>query len=83
MAIVINTNRQLISKARPGEPTGRHRDVAIVANNGTRDYADLLAGIEGCTANVRFDERRDDFNVMQVRNGAGGGGGLGNAFVSS
>eukprot|EP00752_Nemacystus_decipiens_P005062 g4596.t1 len=66
MAIIVNTNRQLLSKdKKPGEPAGRHRDVAIVANNGTRSYADLIGSLEGCSANVRFDERRDDFNVMQ------------------
>ncbi|CAM9668538.1 unnamed protein product, partial [Laminaria digitata] len=65
IAIIVNTNRSLLSRARPGEPTGRHRDVSIVANNGTRDFGDLISGLEGCTANVRFDERRDDFNVMQ------------------
>lgn len=70
MAIVVNTNRQLLNKdKKPGEPVGRHKDVAIVANNGTRSYADLIGSLEGCTANVRFDERRDDFNVMQVRFG--------------
>lgn len=70
MAIIVNTNRQLLNKdKKPGEPVGRHRDVAIVANNGTRSYADLIGSLEGCTANVRFDERRDDFNVMQVREG--------------
>lgn len=67
LAVVVNTNRNLLTKARPGEPVGRHRDVSVVANNGTRRYDDLVAGLEGCTANVRFDERRDDFNVMQVR----------------
>ena len=72
IAIIVNTNRSLLSRARPGEPTGRHRDVSIVANNGTRDYGDLITGMEGCTANVRFDERRDDFNVMQVRAKMGG-----------
>ncbi len=57
-----------------------------MANNGTRTYSDLIANLEGCTANVRFDETRDDFNVMQVsgdgkrratycRGGIGGGGG--------
>lgn len=55
---------------KPGEPLGRHRDVAVVANNGTRTYENLIANLEGCTANVRFDETRDDFNVMQV-GGAG------------
>lgn len=64
---MVNTNRNLISYNRPGEPTGRHRDVTIVANNGTRNLDDLLASLEGCNANVRFDETRDDFNVMQVR----------------
>ena len=73
LAIIVNTNRSLLSRARPGEPTGRHRDVSIVANNGTREYGDLIAGLEGCTANVRFDERRDDFNVLQVGGWVGGG----------
>lgn len=67
MAIVVNTNRNLLSSGKPGEPMGRHRDVSVVANNGTRNYEDLVANLEGCTANVRFDERRDDFNVLQVR----------------
>lgn len=67
IAIILNTNRHLISYGRPGEPTGRHRDVTVVANNGTRVYEDLLASLEGCNANVRFDERREDFNVLQVR----------------
>lgn len=67
LAIIVNTNRQLLNKdKKPGEPTGRHRDVAIVANNGTRTYENLIGSLEGCTANVRFDERRDDFNVMQA-----------------
>ncbi|CAM9749179.1 unnamed protein product [Scytosiphon promiscuus] len=66
LAIIVNTNRQLLSKnKKPGEPTGRHRDVAVVANNGTRRYDDLIEKLEGCTANVRFDEKRDDFNVLQ------------------
>lgn len=46
---------------------GRHRDVSVIANNGTRNYGNLIDATEGCTANVRFDETRDDFNVMQVR----------------
>lgn len=66
LAVVINTNRNLISYNKPGEPSGRHRDVTIVANNGTRNLDNLLAGLEGCNANVRFDETRDDFNVMQA-----------------
>ncbi|CAM9385524.1 unnamed protein product [Pylaiella littoralis] len=65
MAVIINTNRVLLSKNRKeGEPMGRHRDVSIVLNNGTRTYHDLIGNLEGCTANVRFDESRDDFNVM-------------------
>lgn len=67
MTVVVNTNRQLLGFGRPGEPTGRHRDVAVILNNGTRSYEDMIANMEGCNANVRFDERRDDFNVMQVR----------------
>lgn len=67
LAVIVNTNRNLLATKRPGEPTGRHRDVAIVANNGTRSFYDLVANMEGCNANVRFDEGRDDFNVMQVR----------------
>lgn len=67
LAIIVNTNRYLLSGGKPGEPMGRHRDVSVVANNGTRYYDDLIASMEGCNANVRFDERRDDFNVMQVR----------------
>lgn len=67
MAVVVNTNRQLLSYNKPGEPTGRHRDVTVVTNNGTRNYEDLIANMEGCNANVRFDESRDDFNVLQVR----------------
>lgn len=67
MAVIINTNRVLLSKNRKeGEPMGRHRDVSIVLNNGTRTYHDLIGNLEGCTANVRFDESRDDFNVMMV-----------------
>ena len=67
MAIIVNTNRALLTKnLKPGEPNGRHRDVSLVANNGTRNYGDLVGGLEGCNGNVRFDERRDDFNVMQV-----------------
>ncbi|CAM9749252.1 unnamed protein product [Scytosiphon promiscuus] len=66
LAIIVNTNRQLLSKGRkPGEPAVRHRDVSVVANNGTRRYDDLIENLEGCTANVRFDERRSDFNVLQ------------------
>lgn len=67
MAVIVNTNRGLLSKnLKPGEPNGRHRDVTVVANNGTRGYGDLIASLEGCAANVRFDENRDDFNVLQV-----------------
>ncbi|CAM9959851.1 unnamed protein product [Ectocarpus sp. 12 AP-2014] len=66
LVIVANTNRQLLNKDRlPGEPMGRHRDVSVIANNGTRNYGNLIDSLEGCTANVRFDETRDDFNVMQ------------------
>ncbi|CAN0240733.1 unnamed protein product, partial [Ectocarpus sp. 12 AP-2014] len=63
LVIVANTNRQLLNKDKlPGEPMGRHRDVSVIANNGTRNYGNLIDSLEGCTANVRFDETRDDFN---------------------
>lgn len=63
--VVVNTNRKSVP-SKPGEPAGRHRDVSLVANNGTRTAADLRASMEGCNNQIRFDERRDDFNVLQA-----------------
>ena len=68
MAVVIDANPEPVGKdGKPEEPTGRHRDVTIVANNGTRSHADLIGSMEGCAANVGFEGGGDDFNVGQVR----------------
>ncbi|CAM9642084.1 unnamed protein product, partial [Hapterophycus canaliculatus] len=66
LAIIVDTNQQLTPEgAKLESPASRRRDVAIVANNGTRTYDDLMANLDGCTADVKFGERKDDSELLQ------------------
>jgi hypothetical protein len=61
IGVVVDTRRE---SSGPGQQ--RHRDITVIANNGTRSEVEVMENIVGCNANVRFWERRDDFNVLKA-----------------
>ncbi|CAM9662286.1 unnamed protein product, partial [Chrysoparadoxa australica] len=68
VAIVVDTQHHMLSP-RPSvqrDPSVKHRDVTILANNGTRTTAEMMAEMVGCNANLRYWEGRDDFNVLKA-----------------
>jgi len=53
----------IVDSSRIGLHQGKHKDVRLLINDGTRDEDDLLRDSVGCSATFRFSEDRDDFNV--------------------
>jgi Legume-like lectin family len=58
LGIVVDTKRN--------EGDGRHRDISVVVNNGSKGSEALLTGLVGCNASIRYWEGRDDFNVLRA-----------------
>jgi Legume-like lectin family len=58
LGVVVDTNRD--------DSNGRHRDISVVLNNGSKDGTRVLAEMTGCNANLRYWEGRDDFNVLKA-----------------
>jgi hypothetical protein len=44
----------------------RHRDVTVIANDGTRTSDDMMLNLAGCNGAIRLWEGRDDFNPLQA-----------------
>jgi len=43
-----------------------HKDITVVVNDGTKGREQLLESMKGCDADVRFHEKRDDFDPEQT-----------------
>lgn len=66
--IVGSTGRLHPTDARREQRYLRHRDVAIVANNGTRSYDDLMANLGTCSTRAGLlNWRESPFDPFQVR----------------
>ncbi|CAM9996743.1 unnamed protein product, partial [Phaeothamnion confervicola] len=44
----------------------KHRDVSVVVNNGQKGFNEVTDALTGCNANLRYYEKRDDFNVLKA-----------------
>ncbi|CAM9762867.1 unnamed protein product [Scytosiphon promiscuus] len=62
LAVVVgSTGRRRLNDVRPEEPYPQYGDVAIVANNGTRSYDDLMSNLEACSTRAGLLNPRDKF----------------------
>jgi Legume-like lectin family len=43
-----------------------HKDVSVLANNGSLNRMQVLHAAQGCAATLRYHEARDDFNVLKA-----------------
>ncbi|CAM9762935.1 unnamed protein product [Scytosiphon promiscuus] len=64
LSVVVDTERRrsLLDEIS-GDLAALDRDVTVIAGNGTRSYEDVVANLEGCTADIMPSERNDDHGL--------------------